>query len=82
MTGKEPLIPLEWEDWWRDNFEYYWNEGLPAKQIAEEMQFFDTPDNVPWAGKLKLYHVYYFAEKYGLKKRHHPRKRRATQEET
>lgn len=76
MKNSEPLIPPKWEDYWREEFTWHWNEGHSAKEIAEEMQFFDTPDNVPWAGKLKLYHVYYFAKKYNLKKRHKTRKPR------
>jgi hypothetical protein len=79
MTGKEPLIPPDWEDYWRDEFTWHWNEGHPAKEIFEDMQF-DDPANTPWK-PLKLWHVYYFAEKYGLKKRKGKR-HRATQEET
>jgi len=69
----ERLIPAEEEDWFREEFEYYWNKGCTAKEIFEEMQF-DDNDNAPW--KLKLYHVYYFANKFGLKKRNQRRTKR------
>ena len=67
------LIPTEHEYWFREDFEYYWNKGLTAKEIFKEMQF-DDPPHSPW--KLKLYHVYYFANKFGLKKRNQRRTKR------
>ena len=76
--GDDPnrLIPLEEEDWFRENLEYYWNEGLSAKEIAKEMQFKrDENGDAPWS-PLEIYHVYYFAKKYGLPKRNQKRKKR------
>jgi hypothetical protein len=69
VFGRENLIPPEHTDegsYFKETFIMLWNEGRSAKEIAEELQF-DDPKNAPW--KLKLYHVYYFAEKWGLKKR-------------
>ncbi len=65
--GKGNLIPNEWEDWFKEEFTFYWEQGLMAKEIYEKMQFNDPP-HTPWL-PLKEWHVYYFAEKYGLKKR-------------
>jgi len=69
---KEPrnrLIPAEEEEWFREDFEYYWEQGLTAKEIAKRMQFKeDENGDAPWS-PLEIYHVYYFANKYGLKKR-------------
>ena len=58
--------------YFRETFEWMWERGCTAKEIFEELQFND-PEN-PW-GELKLYHVYYFARKWGLQKRNekHPR---------
>lgn len=70
------LIPPEHEYWFREDFTYFWEQGYTAKQIYEEMQFGKNDmGEAPWEG-LKLYHVYYFADKYGLKKRHTQRKSR------
>jgi len=67
------LIPAECEDYFKEEFIWRWEEGYTAKQIFEELQFND-PDNAPW--KLQLWHVYYFAQKYGLKKRNIQQKSR------
>jgi hypothetical protein len=71
VFGKEPLIPPEdtvLGSYFKETFEMLWNEGKSAKEIAEELQF-DDVENTPWEGKLKLWHVYYFARKWGLKPR-------------
>lgn len=73
-ANPEPLIPPKWEDYFREEFTWHWNEGHSAKEIFEEMQF-DDPENTPWK-PLKMYHIYYFARKYKLKKRHVRRKER------
>lgn len=66
---KYRLIPPEEEYWFREDFTYYWEQGLTAKQIAKEMQFKeDEKGDAPWS-PLEVWHVYYFAQKYKLKKR-------------
>ena len=71
------LIPTEHEYWFREDFTAYWNEGLSAKEIAKEMQFND-PSNAPW--DLREWHVYYFAQKFGLPKRNRKSKQRPPKE--
>jgi hypothetical protein len=72
------LLPIpninEMEDWEVDvfveDFEYYWEQGLGAKEIAKEMQFKrDENGDAPWS-PLELWHVYYFAKRLGLPPRH------------
>lgn len=70
--GDQPLIPGEDTDagsYFKETFIMLWNEGKTAKEIAEELQFFDKPMFAPWSGKLLLRHVYYFAKKWKLPKR-------------
>jgi len=55
--------------YFRDTFEMLWNRGDSAKEIAKELQF-DDVRNTPWDGRLKEWHVYYFAQKWKLKPRH------------
>jgi len=55
-------------DYFKETFEDLWNEGYTAREIAKELQFDDVL-NTPWEGKLKVWHVYYFASKWKLKKR-------------
>lgn len=67
--------PPELLDYFQETFEYLWNKGYSAKEIAKELQF-DDKENTPWDGKLKVWHVYYFAQKFGLKKRNQKQKSR------
>lgn len=78
MFGQEPLIDENTPEgsYFKETFIMLWNQGKSAKEIAEELQFFDGPDNPnslspvnPYDNKLKLYHVYYYAQKWGLPKR-------------
>lgn len=63
------LIPLNEEDWFKEELEFFWDKGLSAREIYEEMKLKDQYQLEPWQ-------VYYLANKYGLKKRNIQRKRR------
>jgi hypothetical protein len=59
------LIPKRHEEWFKEEFTNLWDKGYTAKQIFKELKFNDS--DMPW--KLELWHCYYFARKYKLKKR-------------
>jgi len=71
------LLPIpninEMEDWMVDvfveDFEWMWEKGLSAEEIMKKMQFEDVV-NTPWDGKLRQWHVYYFAKRLNLPPRH------------
>jgi len=63
------LIPLNEEDWFKEELEFFWNQGFTAQQIHKKMELKDQY-------QLQVWQVYYLASKYGLKKRNNKRKPR------
>ena len=66
------LIPLNEQDWFKDEFIYYYEElRLSGEEVLKKLHEVGYPE-------MKLYHVYYFAKKYGLKSRNQQRKQRTS----